>query len=174
MDISQAASSILRKIGYLLLHLQSTEKTIKVCIQIALPDEQDFFINVLDRLNEKERKKPLGHFLKALRLRADLNSDVDELLERFLNHRNAFVHNLEEVPEWNLKTREGCMAADAFLTKLHNESKEVHLLFLGILNAWKIQTENETSAEEEACVAKLSKYQSPIIKRKYRNFQSDC
>ena len=72
-----------------------------------------------------------------------------------------------------LENKRGLHGCGCFLNQ-NKESKEVHLLFLGILNAWKIQTENETSAEEEACVAKLSKYQSPIIKRKYRNFQSDC
>lgn len=50
---------------------------------------------------------------------------------------------------------------------LLTESKEIRHLFLGLLNACKIQSEIETSAEEDAQFDELAKYQASIIPRIY-------
>lgn len=166
MTLSPPAQ-ILLKIGYVFLHIQDTEKVVKLVMQWVLPAEKDLLAVLLGSVNKVERKKPLGYFLTALRERATINNDIDQLLTRYLDNRNSFVHNLKDVDGWSLKTEEGCMAANRFLSSLLSESKEVRLIFLGLLQAWKIQSGIETTEEEDARVEELARYKAPLIVRKW-------
>jgi hypothetical protein len=166
MTLSPAAQ-VLLKIGYVFLHIQDTEKVVKVGMQWVLPDEKDLLSVLLGSVNKAGRKRPLGHFLTALRARATINDDIDRLLTSYLDNRNSFVHNLQEVDGWTLRTAEGCKTANQFLSSLLTDSKDVRLIFLGLLHAWKVQSGIETTAEEDAQFEDLSKYEAPLIARKY-------
>ena len=164
---SNPAAQILLRIGYVFLHLQDTERVTKVAIQVAMPAQNDLFLSLVEKLDPQARKKPLGVFLVALRQRASLKADIDKLLERYLSSRNTFVHNLAEVPGWSLQTEEGLTIASAFLVRLLTDSKDVRLLFQGLLHAYKVQSEVETAPEEDAKFQALDKYEKPLFERKW-------
>ena len=167
MQILSPPAAVLLRIGYVFLHLQATEKVIKVAVQVVMPRDQNFLLSLLERLDETGRKKPLGHFLDLVRKRAKLNDDVDSLLERFLANRNKFVHNLEEVEGWALESDSGRQAANEFLSQLFRDSFEVRTLFQGLLYSWKVQCELPTTPGEDALLEKMSKYESPILRMKW-------
>jgi hypothetical protein len=167
MQILSPPAAVLLRIGYVFLHLQTTEKVIKVAVQVVMPRDQNFLLSLLERLDETGRKKPLGHFLDLVRKRAKLNADVDSLLERFLANRNKFVHNLEEVEGWALESDSGRQAANEFLSQLFRDSFEVRTLFQGLLYSWKVQCELPTTPGEDTLLEKMSKYESPILRMKW-------
>ena len=49
--------------------------------------------------------------------------------QRFLEMRNSFVHNISEVPGWNLQTRKGRDAAKKFLIELTMLAMAITSLF---------------------------------------------
>lgn len=102
MNIKRSAAKVLFRMGYALLHVQSTDKAVKFAMQVVLPKEEGLLLRLFGRLDVCEWKKLLGHFLTTLRSRAERNADVDNVFGRFLAHRNTFVHSLGEVPAWNL------------------------------------------------------------------------
>ena len=65
---------------------------------------------------KNERKKTIGYFLTELRKRADLHDQFDQKLRDFLDHRNTFIHNLHDVPGWNLETQGGKDVARQFIS----------------------------------------------------------
>ena len=158
---------ILLKIGYVFLHVQATEKAVKLVMQIAMPCEQDLFASLTERLVAKERQRPLGPFLHELRSRATLHVDIDELLSRFLLNRNRFVHNILKVEGWSLKTEAGCGAASRFLNELLADSMEVRNIFIGLLHSWKVQSGLDTTEEEDRAFVEMEKYEGPILSRKW-------
>ena len=160
-------TKILLKIGYVFLHVQSTEKAVKLVMQIAMPCEQDLFASLTERLVAKERQRPLGPFLHELRSRATLHPDIEELLSRYLSSRNRFVHNVSEVEGWSLKTEAGCAVANDFLNGLLADSKEVRSVFIGLLHSWKVQSGLDTTEEEDRAFAEMEKYEGQILSRKW-------
>lgn len=164
---SQQVAKVLLKIGFVFLHLQSTEKAVKLVMQIAMPREQDLFALLTERLVAKERQRPLGPFLEELRKRATLHPQVDELLSRYLLKRNRFVHNLSEVENWSLRTEAGCAVAHDFLNGLLADSKDVRSIFIGLLRSWKVQSGLETTEEEDRAFAEMEKYEGQILSRKW-------
>jgi hypothetical protein len=165
---SRQATMVLAKIGHLLLDVQSTEKAVKLAMQIAMPRERDLFTSVTERVSSKDIRRPLGPFFAELRKRATLHNDVDELVARFLVRRNAFIHNLSELDGWSLKTEAGIKLANDHLNELLADSREVRTLFLGLLHAWKVQVEMQASKQEqEAFEAITSKYEGRLLSRKW-------
>lgn len=158
----------LAKIGYTLLNIQSTERVIKRVLQIAMPREQDLFVSLAERLASKDADRPLGAFLTELRKRAELHSEVDELLKRFLQSRNVFIHEISKPEGWTLKTNEGLRVVNAQLDQLLGYSVEVRTLFMALLYSWKIQGEMEpTKEEDEAFQAIAGKYEGGVLSRKW-------
>lgn len=67
---------------------------------------------------EYERKRTLGEFLKELKTWTNIEPKFKDSLYRFLKMRNIFVHNVDEVPGWNLDTQQGRKIANVFLREL--------------------------------------------------------
>lgn len=98
----------------MLLHVQMTEKTIKRVMQIAMPQESDFFVAVTERIESKKMNRPLGPFLTELRKRAELHADFDQLLSDFLTRRNEFIHHITKPDGWTLSTSKGLVNRPGF------------------------------------------------------------
>lgn len=101
-------------IGMCLLCVQLAERMISGVVEQVL-DRRD--LN-LTELSAFERKQTLGDLLKRLKHRVKIEHRVKEKLFKFLEMRNTFVHNLSEVPGWDLKTEAGREVAKLFLVEL--------------------------------------------------------
>jgi hypothetical protein len=137
-------------------------------MQIAMPQERDFFVTVTERIESKKMNRPLGPFLTELRKRAELHADFDQLLSDFLTRRNEFIHHITKPEGWTLSTSEGLAVVGRQLKELHDSSNEVRTIFTAILYSWKVQDELEPTAEEvEAFAALEGKYEGGVIRRKW-------
>jgi len=158
----------LAKIGYVLLNIQSTERVVKRVIQIAMPHERHVLASLQEKLSASDIERPLGAFLTELRKRAELHKEVDALLKRFLLRRNVFIHNISQPEGWSLQNDAGLGVIDQQLKELLADSKEVRVLFLGLLHAWKVQVDVETTEEEKAAFeAVAGKYEGGILSRRW-------
>jgi hypothetical protein len=119
-------------------------------------------------MSASDIERPLGAFLTELRRRAELHSDVDALLTRYLLRRNEFIHDISQPEGWSLKSDEGLEVVDQQLKDLLADSKEVRTLFVALLHAWKVQVEVDTTKEEEkAFEAIAGKYEGGALSRKW-------
>jgi len=167
MDSARAAKA-LQKIGYTLLHIQSTERVIKLVMQTAMPREKELFTSLTERLSSKDMERPLGAFLTALRKRASLHADFDALLRRFLTNRNIFIHDITEPEGWSLKSDEGLRVIDRQMAELLTDSDQVRTHFKALLYSWKVQGEmNTTEDEDEAFRAIAGKYEGGVLSRNW-------
>lgn len=166
---SEHVSKILAKVGYTLLVVQSTERVVKRVMRIAMPDIDEFFTAVSERLSAKEMDRPLGAFLTELRKKVSLHEDVDALLRRFLLERNEFIHAISTPEGWTLKTVEGLRVVNRQLDELLRDAKEVRTIFLSYLWAWKVQGEMATTEEEDAAFRAIEgKYEGSIMARRWQ------
>jgi hypothetical protein len=115
----------LELIGMCLLSVQQAEHAISSAVESIL-DRPDL---MLTEQSEFERKQALGDFLKRLKRRVKVEYGLKERLFRFLEMRNTFVHNLSEVPGWDLNTEEGRKVARMFLAELAVTAIAITLLF---------------------------------------------
>lgn len=161
-------SITLAKIGFLLLDVQSTERAIKLCAKVALPELDLILTSLGERLQNSEYdRKTIGQMLRHLRERATFQSDFEAILERFLRNRNLLAHDLTNIAGWSLKTADGIKAANEFLDKLVDDSKTVRSVFIGIINAWRIQSGHEVDEEELSNLKIPESLQRPILKNAY-------
>lgn len=167
---ADAVKMILTQIGYVFLQIQRAEKTVKLAVLVVMPAAADLFAPLIERLEPKKRKPPLGPFLNKLRSRATVHPDIEQLLARYLDNRNRFVHNLSEVEGWSLTTHAGCVAASRFLNGLLDDAQEVRAIFRAMLHAYQLQTNMPTTEEDGREFDELvSKYGAPLIARNWGN-----
>ena len=140
-------TKVLAKIGYVLMHLQCTERIIKRVMQITMPWKADLIISLSERLASKDMDRPLGAFITELRKRAYLNQEFDELLKYFLLQRNVFIHDIAQQEGWSLKTKEGIRVVDTELNQILENSEKVRAHFKALLYSWKIQADMEPYEE---------------------------
>ena len=80
-----------------------------------------------------DRKRTLGDLVRELRSRVKIEPGFKDKLYHFLNMRNALVHNLDEVPGWDLDTKKGREFATKFLVELFTLSAEIAGVLFGPL-----------------------------------------
>ena len=129
------------RLGLALLQIQAAEHVIRLVLQHVIQDKS-ITVEILEAQEQAERKKTLGYFLHKLRARADLVPELDEMLQKFLDYRNTFAHNLSEVPGWNLETDEGRQVAIAWLAELQQLTEQVCKIFWGLVRAWEKEHDN--------------------------------
>jgi len=165
---SARAQLALQKIGYTLLHLQTTERVIKLVMQTAMPSEKELFASLTERISSKDMERPLGPFLTELRKRASLHADFDALLRRFLINRNIFIHEISQSEGWSLKTESGLNVIEKQISELLTDSEHVRTHFKALLHSWKIQGEMPTTEDEhEAFQAISGKYEGGVLSRNW-------
>jgi hypothetical protein len=86
--------------------------------------------------NQKKRNRTLGFLLRELHKRIDLDDRFDETLCQFLEMRNTFVHNLDEIPGWSIHTEEGMVVARTFLSEFLRVTEIVLSVFWGLVSSW--------------------------------------
>lgn len=135
-EITQEQKDTLAWIGMTLLSLQTTEGAIALSLKFVLPANGYFTLETLER--EKGRKT-LGQLLSALRSRVDLADDFAATLDAFLEHRNSFIHRIDQIPGWSLDNPAGLQVARGFLVRLASLNQAVLNTFLGLLRSWQVQ-----------------------------------
>jgi hypothetical protein len=143
--ISPVQKQLMAWIGVTLLSIQSTETVIQLCIACVLPTSPNYTWEMLVTRQQQLRTKTLGHLLYEMRRRLKIIPHFEDILAKYLEMRNTFVHNVDEVPGWSLNTDEGIAAAHSFLTDLLRLNETVQAVFLGLLSAW--QDENSMHIE---------------------------
>jgi hypothetical protein len=118
--------STLSLMGMCLLAVQLAERVLASAVETVLDDPD---LKLMEQ-TEFERKQTLGDFVKKLKRRVKMEPNFKDKIHRFLSLRNTFVHNLSEVPGWDLKTEEGREVATAFLVELGYVSCAITCLFI--------------------------------------------
>jgi hypothetical protein len=134
--LSDEEKDILAAIGVALLLIQATEQLLRLCITLVLQKQMPLTLEALEQQERAERKKTLGYFITELRKRANLQENLDVLLDEFLEDRNTFVHHL---PGWNIRTEAGRVACSAFIGKLIQMAWTIMNVLLGLIRAWQLQ-----------------------------------
>jgi len=129
------------RMGLCLLHIQAAEHVIKLTLQHVIRNDS-ITLEMLEAVEEAERKKTLGYFLAKLRKRADLVPEFDEMLQKFLGRRNTFAHNLSEIPGWSLETEEGRQVAIKWLDETYQLTEQISKVFWGLVRVWELHHDN--------------------------------
>src|SRR5713226_5506895 len=103
--------------GACLLHVQLAERVLAGAVKSVLGDRTLTAAKLMEQ-TEHEWRHTLGDMLKELRRRARIERKFRDKLYRFLEMRNIFVHDVSEVPGWNLSTEQGRKVATDFLFEL--------------------------------------------------------
>ena len=152
MTLIEVQRDLFQRMGVELLHLQSVENAIRLCLQVVLPEVPISTLEALHALEQREAKKTLGYFLCTLRERVQVEAEFDNLLAEFLKNRNTFVHNLWSLEGWEPRSEDGCARCIQFVQALGDQATHVLNVFTGLLRAWEIQTGHLTElpgAEEQ-------------------------
>lgn len=137
MDPEKA--DVLMLIGAALLSMQGAERCLRFCLTWVFQKDGPITLEKLETQELAERKKTMGYFLRELRNRAQLDDRFELYLERFLEDRNTLAHALDEVPGWNLESKEGRDIARQFCDRCLVESFEVMKILTALTRAWMEQ-----------------------------------
>lgn len=134
-NMAKQERDILARIGATLIAIQRTEMTVGFCTKHILPKaarpSKDLFA-------PDSRRPPMGQLIAELRKRVVVADTFKATLAKYLDARNAFVHQIEFVPGWTLNTDEGCSVAEAFLDRLDALDREVSQAFAAMVRSWQI------------------------------------
>ncbi|WOH50560.1 hypothetical protein [Bradyrhizobium sp. sBnM-33] len=147
---TEAEIRVYTYIGLCLLCIQQAERLLQKSIDTVL-DNPD--IRLLEQ-TELERKQTLGNFLRRLRRRVRLEPDVRDRLYKFLDMRNKFVHELSDIPGFDLRTEDGRQLAMEFIIELTFLALSTTILFATLYSVWAKDTYNEEFFEVEGTEAK--------------------
>ena len=139
MKLDTELEAIFVRIGLLLHVVQITENLTRLVMTYVIQKDSPLTLEKLETLQGKERTKTLGYFICELNKRVDLDDGFGETLSRFLDMRNKFVHNHDEIPGWCLDTDDGRKVAHAFLAEFHRVMEAVTMVFLGLVRSWEEQ-----------------------------------
>jgi hypothetical protein len=139
--VDDERKKIVTFIGMALLVVQATEQIIRLVTTHVIPGPSPLTFESLRSRSRDARNRTIGFLLGKLRERVDLDETFDECLRRFLEMRNTFIHNLDEVPGWSLDTEQGCTVAEAFLVEFFQVIDIVQNVFLGLIRSWQEQVD---------------------------------
>jgi hypothetical protein len=132
-------SDLMARIGLALLHVQITERALRLITTFVLQKCDNIDAEQLIAQTNAEQKKTLGYFLAELRKRADLDVHFDRTLAEFLRRRNLLAHNISDLPGWNTDTAHGIYVGRCFINELLQMNNEVLKVFTGLIRAWQAQ-----------------------------------
>src|SRR5262249_5041310 len=90
--------TVLSMMGMCLVAVQQAEHRLAAAVESVFDDPR---LRLMEQ-TEVERKKTLGELLKRLRQTVKIKPFVRDRLYHFLEMRNTFIHNISEVPGWDL------------------------------------------------------------------------
>jgi hypothetical protein len=123
-------------IGTALVACQTAEKLINLSLLVLFPKEPIRTVEMFDHLDEKQRRKNLGYFIRALRERVGIDQQFDGLLGDFLEHRNILAHDLTRVPGHSFFTPVGLERINGYVLRLVNEAQRVTEIFTAFIDSW--------------------------------------
>lgn len=126
-------------IGFALTYIQSVEKNIGFVTTYVLQDGDPLTLEKLNSIKAKERKRALGYFMGKVRERANLALPLDNLLADYLENRNDFIHNHDQIPGWDLRTEEGREVAKRFTVMLWRQAHKINEVFVALIARWQEQ-----------------------------------
>jgi len=143
--------------GMTLCYIQFVEKHIKFITTFILQNGEALDLDKLNSLNNKESKKALGYFIGLIKSRADVIPELEELMANFLQNRNDFIHNHDEIDGWDLDTEEGVKVAKSFMSKLLLQGQKLNHIFVALTCRWQEQTGiyPPTANGDEALINKI-------------------
>lgn len=159
-EVSKEQKDVLYRVGATLLLIQSTERIIDTCLQLALPGTP-LTLERMTRERNQHSKPTLGQFFRKLRQRVDLHPQFDALLDSYLERRNTLIHRLDEIPGWSLGCPEGREVALSFLDCLIRLDDTVRGVFIGLLHAWQMQQGWEIPVDQS--IEAIARRYRPLI-----------
>jgi hypothetical protein len=166
-SVSEDEKDILLRMGIALLQIQLTEGLIRSVMQLVLPKTSPLTYDLLQQQKQLEMKKTLGHFLRELRKRVDLDDRFEVILLDFLDKRNTFVHRIFEVPQFSLQSVEGRQHARNFLDSLMKQSVTLQKVFCGLIRSWLDQNELDVPIQSDSILekflAEIDKDYKPLV-----------
>lgn len=142
-------NNIYSLIGFGLTHIQEVERIIKFTTTYILQKDSPLTLEKLERLNENERKYTLGKYFGKVRDSVDLHPQLDELLNKYLQDRNDFVHNQENISGWNLETEDGISKASLFICNMIKDGNVIMEIFIALTSNWVDQIELSVPTNKE-------------------------
>ena len=131
--VSKQKNMPLLNIGGVLLMCQLLERPLDMFCELA--SASVLTVDLLDSLDAEKRRKTVGQMLKRLRESVDVDPELDGILQSFLEHRNEFVHRLEN-DDRNMDTPQGRQELARFVSTLLDEVGWLMLSLPGLLLAW--------------------------------------
>lgn len=129
----------LASVGAALISCQEAEKLIVYCLARLFPDQRIESVEMLQQIEEQNRRKMLGQLIGELRKRIDVHGEFDRLLSDFLKHRNALVHDFGRITRHNPLTSEGSAEIKEFAIGTSVEAIKVMEIFVALIDAWMKQ-----------------------------------
>ncbi|EQB8042455.1 hypothetical protein ACSZOL_04580 [Aeromonas hydrophila] len=137
---SPNSEDIYSLIGFTLTYIQVVERSISFVTTYVLQDDDPLTLAKLNSIQAKERKKALGYFIGKVKERATLALPLENLLSDYLKNRNDFIHNNDQIPEWDLNTERGRCVAKQFTVNLLRQAHKVNEIFSALISRWQEQT----------------------------------
>ncbi len=127
-------------LGFVLAYIQTTERNFKFVTTYVLQSGEDLDLQRLQSIDSRERKKALGYFMAKIRERADLHPSLDTLMKSYLDNRNDFIHNQQDIPGWDLYSQAGVVVAKSFALNLLRQSHRINEILVALIMRWQEQT----------------------------------
>jgi hypothetical protein len=116
--------------------LQRAESILKSTLQLAFRRDSLMTLESMASEEHALRRATLGRLMRELRVRIDIAPDFDDLLDSFLEHRNAFVHGLLLDPLYSFRTLDGRERLVRFLGVLTYEATIVIRIMFSAVHAF--------------------------------------
>jgi hypothetical protein len=146
---SKSAEPLLLGIGATLILSQTAEQMLKLVLELALPGVDKVSIESMLREQQTTAKFTLGQLIGRLKQRAGLNENFDDLLKRFLEHRNTLAHDFSSVPGFDTNTEEGIKAGEVFIAQLGGEAQSVMQILANLMYEWHLQLDPKAHVPNE-------------------------
>ena len=125
--------------GMTLIHIQFTESIINHTLLLVIQDGDSLDLEAWEKQIRFLDRKTLGHMINILKKRAGLHEGLEELLAAFLRDRNTLAHDLDRVDGYELHTKQGRAAMNAFLRELFDNATRLQKIFCDIGVSWQEQ-----------------------------------
>lgn len=136
IGMSPAAVEALTRMGQLLIQMQVLEKLVSLSLTFPLRDVGVKTLDALFTAEAKNKKATIGRLIVALKSRVDLDDDFATMLDRFLDYRNTFVHDLDRMGGFEWQLEGGIARMHDFLDTLSTDTEFITKAFTSLLVEW--------------------------------------
>jgi hypothetical protein len=163
MELTESQKDLLIRIGVTLMLVQTVERILRLTMTFVFQKTSPLTLEAIETQQEAERRKTLGYFIAELKKRVDVHPSLEQGLSQFLTMRNAFVHNLSDVPGWDSDSDEGCAHSMKFVNQLFSLSQTVLKVFTGVIRSWQEQVKSDLPVPENAFFKEVDAKYTPLV-----------